>query len=73
MAEKLATKRDLKELELRLLGRLGSMMVGTVIVVVALVKLLKKTKRAFFFFSKSIYRVYLQRDGPSFLISSKRK
>lgn len=38
--EKLATKQDLKELELRLTIRLGSMMVVAVGVVAALVKLL---------------------------------
>lgn len=38
--EKLATKQDLKELELRLTVRLGSMMVVAVGVVAALVKLL---------------------------------
>ncbi len=38
--EKLATKQDLKELELRLTVRLGSMMVVAVEVVAALVKLL---------------------------------
>ena len=38
--EKLATKQDLKELELRLTLRLGSMMVGAVGVVAVLVKLL---------------------------------
>ena len=38
--EKLAAKQDLKELELRLTIRLGSMMVVTVGVVPALVKLL---------------------------------
>lgn len=38
--EKLATKRDLKELELRLTLRLGSMMVVSIGVVAALVKLL---------------------------------
>ena len=38
--EELATKRDLKELELRLTIRLGSMMVIGVGVVAALVKLL---------------------------------
>lgn len=38
--EELATKRDLKELELRLTIRLGSMMVIAVGVVAALVKLL---------------------------------
>ena len=38
--EKLATKQDLKELELRLTIRLGSMMVVAIGVVAALVKLL---------------------------------
>ena len=38
--EKLATKRDLKELELRLTLRLGSMMVAAVGVVAVLVRLL---------------------------------
>ena len=38
--EELATKRDLKELELRLTIRLGSMMVVAIGVVAALVKLL---------------------------------
>ena len=38
--EELATKRDLKELELRLTIRLGSMMVIAIGVVAALVKLL---------------------------------
>ena len=38
--EKLATKQDLKELELRLTIRLGSMMVIAIGVVAALVKLL---------------------------------
>lgn len=38
--EKLATKRDLKELELGLTLRLGSMMVVSIGVVAALVKLL---------------------------------
>ena len=38
--EKLATKRDLKELELSLTLRLGSMMVVSIGVVAALVKLL---------------------------------
>ena len=38
--EKLATKQDLKELELRLTLRLGSMMVVAIGVVAALVKLL---------------------------------
>ena len=38
--EKLATKRDLKELELRLTRRLGSMMVAAVGVVAVLVRLL---------------------------------
>ena len=38
--EKLATKRDLKELELRLTLRLGSMMVVAIGVVAVLVKLL---------------------------------
>ena len=38
--EKLATKRDLKELELRLTLRLGSVMVVFIGVVAALVKLL---------------------------------
>ena len=38
--EKLATKQDLKEVELRLTIRLGSMMVVAVGVVAALVKLL---------------------------------
>ena len=38
--EKLATKQDLKALELRLTLRLGSVMVGSVGVVAALVKLL---------------------------------
>ena len=38
--ETLATKQDLKELELRLTIRLGSMMVVAIVVVAALVKLL---------------------------------
>jgi hypothetical protein len=38
--EKLATKRDLRELELRLTLRLGSMMVVAIGIVAALVKLL---------------------------------
>ena len=38
--EQLATKRDLKEMELRLTVRLGSMVVTAVVVVAALVKLL---------------------------------
>ena len=38
--EKLATKQDLKELELRLTLRLGSMMVVAIGVIAALVKLL---------------------------------
>ena len=38
--EKLATKQDMKELELRLTIRLGSMMVVAIGVVAALVKLL---------------------------------
>ena len=36
--EQLATKRDLKELEMRLVLRLGSMMVGGIAVVATLVK-----------------------------------
>ncbi len=38
--EKLATKRDLKELEMRLVLRLGSMMVGGIAVIATLVKIL---------------------------------
>ncbi len=38
--DKLATKQDLKELELRLVIRLGSMMFAAVVIVAALVKLL---------------------------------
>jgi hypothetical protein len=38
--EQLATKRDLKDLEMRLVLRLGSMMVGGIAVVATLVKIL---------------------------------
>ena len=40
VSEQLATKRDLKELEMRLVLRLGSMMVAGIAVVATLVKIL---------------------------------
>ena len=39
--ENLATKRDLKELELRLTVKLGTIMAGGIAIIVALMKLIK--------------------------------